>query len=98
GSLETLVVWWVAAGSFQCGAAACEDVCRFDNAAFAAPGDGHNLPQTAAAITVEVEMNDEVDGGSDRGHDECRGDVLAGQQGKRDHFRDGVPSGSGVNR
>src|SRR5699024_4089536 len=85
--LEALRPAREAAGPDERAAVANEDLCGLDNPVLDAAGDRHDLADGAAAVPVEVEVDDEGDGGRDRGDDEAAGDVLSREEGQRAHLR-----------
>ena len=94
--LERLPPSGHAAVSDQLAVASGEDRLALDDAALDATRDGDDLTHAPRASAVECRVDDEVDRGGDRGHDEPGTDVLAGQQRKGAHLDEGLSGRVGV--
>src|SRR4051794_9668028 len=93
---EPLFVRWVAIRAYELLALLGEDVRDLHDLVLRAPGHGHDLADPSRPVRIEPEVYDEVDTRRDGRNHEARAHVLAGQQRKCAHFRDGFAGGVGV--
>ena len=56
-----------------------EDRLSLDHVRLDPTGHPHYLANAPATLGIDAEVHDQVDAGGDRGYDEARADVLAGQ-------------------